>query len=74
MASLGCTVLLRIKSEISKLVAMSSRLDEVALSICSSRTVFPDENQPAMLEDADGRLQILRKDIYVVIGKSDKAK
>ncbi len=62
MASFGCTVLLRIKSEISKLVAMSSRLDEVALSICSSSAVFPDENQPAMVQDADSQLQRMRKD------------
>ena len=57
MASLGCTVLLRMRSEISKLVAISSRLDEVALSICSSRTEVPEENQPAMVEGVQGLLQ-----------------
>ena len=49
IASLGCTVLDRIKSDISKLVAISSKLEDVAFSICSSRTEVPDPNQLAML-------------------------
>ena len=49
MASLGCTVLDLIKSEISRLVAISSKLDDVAFSICSSRTEVPEVNQPAMV-------------------------
>lgn len=49
IASFGCTVFDRIRSEISRLVAISSRLDEVARSICSSSADVPDENQPAIL-------------------------
>lgn len=52
MASLGCTVLDLIRSEISRLVAMSSKLDEVAFSICSSRAVVPEENHPAMVRQS----------------------
>ena len=37
IASLGWTVFDRIRSEISRLVAISSRLEDVAFSICSSR-------------------------------------
>jgi hypothetical protein len=44
---LGCTVFDRIRSEISRLVAMSSRLEEVAFSICSSRGET-EVNQPAI--------------------------
>jgi hypothetical protein len=63
MASLGCTVFDLIRSEISRLVRISSKLDEVAFSICSSRTEVPEENQPAMVlvqvvvvdVDVDGR-------------------
>jgi len=52
MASLGCTVLDRMTSEISRLRAMSSRLLLVALSICSSRAVLaPDDHHPIILED-----------------------
>jgi hypothetical protein len=47
IASLGCTVFDRIRSEISRLVAMSSRLEEVAFSICSSRGEA-EVNQPAI--------------------------
>jgi hypothetical protein len=47
IASLGCTVFDRIRSEISRLVAMSSRLEEVAFSICSSRGET-EVNQPAI--------------------------
>ena len=49
MASLGCTVLDRMVSDISRLRAMSSKLEDVARSTCSSSAVFDDENQPAML-------------------------
>ena len=49
MASLGCTVFDRMRSEISRLVAISSRLEDVARSICSSSADVPDVNQPAML-------------------------
>ncbi len=49
MASLGCTVLDLIKSDISKLVAMSSKLEDEAFSICSSRADVPEENHPAMV-------------------------
>lgn len=42
MASLGCTVFDRIMSEISRLVAMSSKLEAVAFSICSSRADVPE--------------------------------
>ena len=48
MASLGCTVLDRMRSEISRLVAMSSKLEEVAFSICSSKAEVPEVNHPAM--------------------------
>src|ERR1700761_9512572 len=55
IASLGCTVFDRIRSVISRDVAISSKLEDVALSICSSSTDVPDENHPAMLvEEADG--------------------
>ena len=37
MASFGCTVLERMMSDISKFNAISSKLEDVALSICSSR-------------------------------------
>lgn len=50
IASLGCTVFDRIRSEISRLKAMSSRELAVARSICSSRAVVPEENQPAISE------------------------
>lgn len=49
MASLGCTVFDRMRSVISSDVAMSSKLEPVALSICSSSTEVPDENHPAMV-------------------------
>jgi hypothetical protein len=49
IASLGCTVFDLMRSDISRLVAMSSRLDEVAFSISSSRAEVPEVNQPAML-------------------------
>jgi len=49
MASLGCTVLDLIMSEISRLEAISSKLEDVALSICSSRADVPEYNQPAIL-------------------------
>lgn len=49
MASLGWTVFDRIRSETSKLIAISSRELDVARSICSSRADVPDENQPAIL-------------------------
>lgn len=39
----------RIRSEISRLVAMSSRLDDVARSICSSNAEAPEVNQPAIV-------------------------
>lgn len=48
IASLGCTVFDRMESEISRLRAMSSRLDEVARSTCSSRAEL-DVNQPAII-------------------------
>lgn len=48
MASLGCTVFDLIMSDISKLVAISSKLDDVAFSICSSRADVPEYSQPAM--------------------------
>ena len=43
-AAIGCTVFERMVSEISRFVAISSREDEVARSICSSSAVFEDEN------------------------------
>lgn len=49
IASLGCTVFDLIRSVISRLVAMSSRLEDVAFSICSSRTEVPEVNHPAMV-------------------------
>ena len=49
IASLGCTVLDRMRSDISRLVAMSSRLEDVARSICSSSAEVPEVNHPAML-------------------------
>lgn len=49
MASLGGTVLERMTSDISRFSGMSSRLDEVARSICSSSALLDDDaNQPAM--------------------------
>lgn len=36
-------------SEISRFKAMSSKLDEVARSICSSRALLEVANQPAMV-------------------------
>jgi len=49
MASLGGTVLERITSEISRFKGMSSRLEDVARSICSSSALAADEpNQLAM--------------------------
>lgn len=50
IASLGCTVFDRIRSEISRLVAISSKLDEVAFSICSSRAEDPELNHDAILK------------------------
>lgn len=52
MASFGGTVLDRIISEISRLAAMSSKLEVVAFSICSSRAEL-ETNQPAIVEDAE---------------------
>jgi len=72
IASLGCTVLDLMMSEISRLSAISSlslkislrskkdtfrslgkaetyRLEDVAVSICASRAVFDELNQPAMV-------------------------
>ena len=49
MASLGCTVFDRMVSEISRFKAISSRLEEVARSICSSSAVLLAPNQDAML-------------------------
>ena len=49
IASLGCTVFDLIISEISRLVAISSKLEAVALSICSSRADVPEYNHPAMV-------------------------
>ena len=63
MASLGGTVLDLIRSEISRLVAISSRLEEVAVSICWSRAVLPDENQLAMVS-------ILRLGFYASSGNT----
>ena len=40
IASLGCTVLLRMVSEISRLSAISSNEEEVARSICASSSLF----------------------------------
>lgn len=57
MASLGCTVLDLIMSEISKLMAISSKLDDVAFSICSSRADVPEYSQPAMLYGVSQRLE-----------------
>ena len=48
MASFGWTVFDRIVSDISKFRAMSSKLEEVAFSICSSKAEF-DPNQLAIL-------------------------
>ena len=47
IASLGCTLLDRMMSEISKLSAMSSKLEDVAFAICSSKALL-EANQPAM--------------------------
>jgi hypothetical protein len=52
IASFGCTVLDRMTSDISRLSAISSRLDSVALAICSSRALLELANQPAMTEEA----------------------
>lgn len=52
IASLGWTVFDRMISEISRFSAMSSRLLDVAFSICWSRTELADEDhQPAMMTD-----------------------
>lgn len=50
MASLGCTVLDRMTSDISRFKGMSSRLEDVARSICSSSALVVEEpNQLAMV-------------------------
>ena len=49
IASFGCTALDLMRSEISRLVAMSSRLEEVAVSIGSSRELDPELNQLAIV-------------------------
>ena len=52
IACLGCTVFDLIRSDISRFRDRSSRLDEVAFSICSSRAEV-DVNQPAMVTKPD---------------------
>ena len=47
MASLGWTLLDLIVSDISRLSAISSKLDDVALAICSSKALL-EANQPAI--------------------------
>lgn len=60
IASFGWTVFDRMTSEISRLSAMSSRLEDVALSICSSRAEL-DANQPAIIANSVARYLVSQK-------------